>query len=282
MSTVLFDTPGPRTRARHRIYTVVASLAIAGLVALALRQMYTTGQLEYDLWEPFVTPDFVRVLLVDGLLKTLEMAFFSIIFAVLLGLVLGSGKLSDRAFVRWPCWAFVEFFRAVPLLLLMVFVFYSFGVGGGIGSFWSVVVALTLYNGSVLAEVFRAGINAVPAGQAEAAYAMGMRKSQVMTTVLLPQGVKIMLPAIISQCVVALKDTSLGYYIVAPGLTAVADLIMGEFHNTVPTVIVVSALYISANLVLTWLATWVQRRFVGEQKPLEVSTLGAPGSGAAT
>ena len=282
MSTVLFDTPGPRTRARHRIYTVVASLALAGLVALALRQMYTTGQLEYDLWEPFFTPDFVRVLLVDGLLKTLEMAFFSIIFAVLLGLVLGSGKLSDHAFVRWPCWAFVEFFRAVPLLLLMVFIFYSFGVGDGIGSFWSVVVALTLYNGSVLAEVFRAGINAVPAGQAEAAYAIGMRKSQVMTTVLLPQGVKIMLPAIISQCVVALKDTSLGYYIVAPGLTAVGDVIVNEFRNTVPTVIVVSALYISANLVLTWLATWVQRRFVGEQKPLEVSTLGAPGSGAAT
>ena len=282
MSTVLFDTPGPRTRARHRIYTVVASLALAGLVALALRRMYTTGQLEYDLWEPFVTPDIVRVLLVDGLLKTLEMAFFSIIFAVVLGLVLGGGKLSDHAFVRWPCWAVVEFFRAVPLLLLMVFIFFSFGVGDGIGSFWSVVVALTLYNGSVLAEVFRAGINAVPAGQAEAAYAMGMRKSQVMTTVLLPQGVKIMLPAIISQCVVALKDTSLGYYIVAPGLTAVGDVIVNEFRNTVPTVIVVSALYISANLVLTWLATWVQRRFVGEQKPLEVSTLGAPGSGAAT
>ena len=282
MSTVLFDTPGPRTRARHRIYTVVASLALAGLVALALRQMYTTGQLEYDLWEPFFTPDFVRVLLVDGLLKTLEMAFFAIIFAVLLGLVLGSGKLSDHAFVRWPCWAVVEFFRAVPLLLLIIFIFFSYGTGDGVGEFWSVVIGLTLYNGSVLAEVFRAGINAVPAGQAEAAYAIGMRKSQVMTTVLLPQGVKIMLPAIISQCVVALKDTSLGYYIVAPGLTAVGDVIVNEFRNTVPTVIVVSALYISANLVLTWLATWVQRRFVGEQKPLEVSTLGAPGSGAAT
>ena len=84
--------------------------------------------------------------------------------------------------------------------------------------------ALTLYNGAVLAEVFRAGINAVPKGQSEAAYAIGMRKSQVMNIILLPQAVKIMIPAIISQCVVALKDTSLGYLIAAPGLTRVGTL----------------------------------------------------------
>ena len=103
----------------------------------------------------------------------------------------------------------------------MIFIFFTYGVGDGFGSFWSVVIALTLYNGSVLAEVFRAGVNAVPAGQAEAAYAIGMRKTQVMTIVLLPQAVKIMLPALISQLVVALKDTSLGAYILAPGLTYV-------------------------------------------------------------
>ena len=116
----------------------------------------------------------------------------------------------------------VEFFRAVPVLLMMIFIFLTFGAGeGGIGSYWSVVIALTLYNGAVLAEVFRAGILAVPRGQAEAAYAIGMRKTQVMRQILLPQAVKIMLPAIISQCVVALKDTSLGYVILAPGLTQV-------------------------------------------------------------
>lgn len=280
MSTVLFDTPGPRTRARHRIYTVVASLGLLVLVGLVLKRMYDTGQLEYSLWEVFVTPDFIGVLLIDGLLKTLQMAFFSIIFAVIFGLVFGSAKLSDRAWIRWPAWAVVEFFRAVPVLLLMIFIFFSYGVGDGIGSLWSVVIALTLYNGSVLAEVFRAGINAVPSGQAEAAYAIGMRKSQVMTVVLLPQGVKIMLPSIISQCVVALKDTSLGYYISAPGLTAVAKLIYGEFSNQVQTALVVAAMYIAVNLVLTWIATWVQRKFVGEKK-LEAFTVGNAASGAA-
>jgi glutamate transport system permease protein len=269
MSSVLFDAPGPRTTARHRLYTVVAAVFLLAIVGFFGWRMSDTGQFTYAKWEPFVTPSFIRAILVDGLLKTLEMAVSSILFAVVLGFLLGVGKLSDHAWLRWPCWVVVEFFRAVPLLLLITFIFFSYGIGEtGIGSYWSVVIGLTLYNGSVLAEVFRAGINAVPKGQSEAAYAIGMRKSQVMMSVLMPQGVKIMLPAIISQCVVALKDTSLGFYVLAPGLTRVGKAIYGEFFNQVPTAIVLAALYIAANLVLSWVATWAQRKFVGERKVL--------------
>lgn len=276
MSTnVLYDAPGPRTIARHRIYTIVTLTALIALLALIVWRLYDTGQLEYDKWEVFVTPEYVRVILVDGLLKTLEMAFFSIIFAVVFGLVFGIGKLSDHAWVRWPAWLVVEFFRAVPVLLLMTFLFLWLSVGDGpLSSFWCVVVALTLYNGSVLAEVFRAGINAVPRGQVEAAYALGLRKGQVTNEIQLPQAVKIMLPALISQCVVALKDTSLGYYILAPGLTAVMKPIYLEFGNQVPAAIVFSALYIACNLVLSGLATWVQHRYVGERSPLDLTRVG--------
>ncbi|WP_416954331.1 amino acid ABC transporter permease [Nocardioides sp. T5] len=282
-TSVLFDAPGPRTVARHRIYSVVSLVALAALVAFVVWTMYDTGQLEYELWEPFVTPEYVEYILVDGLLETLKMAFFSIIFAVVFGLVFGVAKLSDRAWVRWPAWLVVEFFRAVPVLLLMVFAFFLLAIGDGpLTSFWCVVIALTLYNGSVLAEVFRAGINAVPRGQAEAAYAVGMRKSQVMTSVLLPQAVKIMLPAIISQMVVALKDTSLGYYILAPGLTAVGKPIYLEFNNQVQVAIVITALYVAVNLVLTWIATKVQKRLVGEKSPLELSRVGNLDGGSNT
>ena len=174
-----------------------------------------------------------------GILPTLRMAAGGVIGALVLGFVLGIGKLSDHELVRMPCWAAVEFFRAVPVLILMVFFFAIYGIGhGDTGPIWCVVAALSLYNGAVLAEVFRAGILAVPAGQAEAAYAVGMRKGQVMRIVLLPQAVKIMIPAIISQCVVALKDTSLGYAIAAPGLTAVARPIYLEFQNHVPAYVV--------------------------------------------
>lgn len=274
-ASILFDAPGPRTIARHRVYSAVSVAALLALVAFAIWKLYAEDQLSYDLWEPFLTPKYIQYILVDGLLKTLQMAFFSIVFAVVIGLLLGVAKLSDRSWVRWPAWLFVEFFRAAPVLLLMVFAFYLLSIGNGpLSPFWCVVIALTLYNGSVLAEVFRAGINAVPQGQSEAAYAIGMRKSQVMTSVLLPQGVKIMLPSIISQMVVALKDTSLGYYILAPGLTAVGKPIYLEFGNQVPTAIVITAIYVAVNLVLTLLATVLQKRLVGEKKVLEVPMVG--------
>jgi glutamate transport system permease protein len=279
MSSVLFDTPGPASRRRYRLYSILGTVLLGVVLGLVVWRMYATGQFAYALWEPFLTPEYIKALLTDGLLKTLAMAFSAVLLAVVFGLVLGVGKLSDRGWIRWPAFVVVEFFRAVPVLLLMIFVFLAYGAGGGgIGSYWSVVIALTLYNGSVLAEVFRAGILAVPRGQAEAAYAIGLRKSQVMNSILLPQGVKIMLPAIISQCVVALKDTSLGYAILAPGLTAVGKSIFQQFSNQLQTAIVVASIYIAANLVLTAIATWVQRRLVGEKKPLEVPNVGREGA----
>jgi glutamate transport system permease protein len=279
MSSVLFDTPGPASRRRYRLYSVLGAVLLGVVLGLVVWRMYASGQFAYDLWEPFVTPEYIKALLTDGLLKTLAMAFSAVLLAVLFGLVFGVAKLSDHGWIRWPAFLVVEFFRAVPVLLLMIFVFLTYGAGGGgIGSYWSVVIALTLYNGSVLAEVFRAGILAVPSGQAEAAYAIGLRKSQVMNSILLPQGVKIMLPAIISQCVVALKDTSLGYAILAPGLTEVGKAIFQQFSNQLQTTIVLACIYIAANLVLTAIATWVQRRLVGEKKPLEVPNVGREGA----
>jgi glutamate transport system permease protein len=278
-ASVLFDAPGPRTRARHRAYAVVAGVVLLGVLAWAVWRLYDDGQFEYDKWEVFITPKYIDVILVDGVLQTLKMAATSIVFAVALGFVLGMGKLSDHGWVRWPAWAVVEFFRALPVLLMMVFVWYLIGIEKDGASYWAVVIALTLYNGAVLAEVLRAGVNAVPHGQAEAAYAIGMRKTQVMNIILMPQAVKIMLPALISQCVVTLKDTALGYAVQSPGLTAVMKPIFLEFNNRVPTMFVIAGLYIVINLLLTWLATWVQKRFVGEKKQLVVPMVGQDGGG---
>jgi glutamate transport system permease protein len=271
MTSVLFDAPGPATRRRHRMYSLLGTVLLLAAAGFVLWRLQETGQLAYALWEPFVTPSYMRALLVEGM----QMAFGSVLLAVVFGLVFGVAKLSEHGWVRWPAFVVVEFFRAVPVLLLMFFIFLTYGAGeGGIGSYWSVVIALTLYNGAVLAEVFRAGVLAVPHGQAEAAYALGLRKSQVMTSVLLPQAVKIMLPAIISQCVVALKDTSLGYAILAPGLTEVGKSIFQEFSNQLQAAIVMAAMFIAVNLLLSALATWVQRKLVGERKPLTVPMVG--------
>jgi glutamate transport system permease protein len=274
-ASVLFDAPGPRTIARHRMYSVIAGIALVAVLAWAAWRFYDAGQFEYDKWEPFVTPEYLVSLLVDGLLITLSLAAFAILGAVVMGTVLGLGKLSDHALVRLPCAAVVEFFRATPVLLLMIFIWYALGIKEDRNAWIAVVAALTLYNGSVLAEVLRAGINAVPKGQSEAAYAIGMRKSQVMSIVLVPQAVKIMFPAIISQCVVAMKDTALGAAVSAPGLMYVGTQIYKEFgNNRVPTMFVVAVLYILVNLLLLWLATWAQKKYVGEKK-LVVPMVGA-------
>ncbi len=264
MSTVLFDTPGPRTRARHRLYTIIAGIVLVALLAWFVWYLYEQGEFAYELWEPLVTPAFVEALW-QGLLDTLAMAALAILLAVVVGFLLGVGKLSEHRMVRWPSWLVVEFFRAVPLLLLIIFLFLG---PIGLSPYWSVVVGLILYNGSVLAEITRAGVLAVPKGQVEAAYALGMRKTQVMLSIQLPQAVKIMIPAIISQCIVALKDTSLGYYVLAPGLTTVGRQIWNEFGNQLQTALVLSAIYIVVNLMLTALALWAQRRLVGERKPI--------------
>lgn len=271
---VLYDAPGPRTVARHRVYAIVSGVVLLGILAWVIWRLYDSNQFAYDKWEVFITPRYVEVILVDGLLTTLKMAFTAILGAVVLGFVLGVGKMSDHGWVRWPAWAVVEFFRAMPVLLLMVFLWYLIGINRDGASYWAVVLALTLYNGAVLAEVLRAGVNAVPKGQSEAAYAIGMRKTQVMNIVLMPQAVKIMLPALISQCVVALKDTALGFAVSSPGLTAVAKLIYLGFNNRVPAMLVVAAIFIIVNLLLGLLATWVQKRFVGEKDALALSSVG--------
>lgn len=264
-ASVLFDAPGPRTRARHRLYTIISSIVLLAIVALILWQLWRKDQFAYKYWEPFVTPNIVE-LLVKGLGQTLLAALTAIIGALLWGVVFGVGKLSDHRLVRWPAWTVVEFFRAVPLLMLIIATWYFFGADPGPTAYWALVAGLVLYNGAVFAEIFRAGINAVDRGQSEAAYALGMRKSMVMRIILIPQAIKIMLPAFISQTIVALKDTSLGYAILAPGLTREGKIIFGTFRNTIQTALVLAAIYIVANLILSWIATKAQRRFAGENK----------------
>ncbi len=271
-ASILYDAPGPRTVRRHRTYTLGVSVSIAVVLGLIGLRLYQAGQFSYDLWEVFITPRYVEAILVDGLLVVVQMAASAVVLSVVFGLVFGIAKLAESPFVRLPATVVVEFFRAVPVLLLMILLFFTFGISRGDGgAYWSVVLALMLYNGSVLAEVFRAGILAVPNGQSEAGLAIGLRRSQVTNLILLPQAVRIMLPSIVSQCVVALKDTSLGYAVAAPGLVLLMTRIGQQFGNQLPTYLVTAVLYVLMCSTLTAIATWTQRRFTGQH-----STDGSP------
>jgi glutamate transport system permease protein len=261
-TTVLYDAPGPRTRQRQRAYSVVLLVLAAAVAGWVLWKLQQAGEFDPEFWSGMLHGN-IWVAIGNGVVATVEAAALAIVLAVALGLVLAVGRLSDRAWVRLPCTWFVEFFRAIPVLLMMIFVFAA--TGGHIEStetrgLVAVVGGLMLYNGSVLAEVFRAGIRAVPRGQAEAGYAVGMRKAQVMTIVLIPQAVRFMLPAIVSQCVVALKDTSLGFIAAYTELSRQGRSIALFLHNNLMVYVVIALVYVAMNSIVSELAAWLERR----------------------
>ncbi|MFJ6570535.1 amino acid ABC transporter permease [Streptomyces sp. NPDC091292] len=270
-SSVLYDAPGPKARVRNLIYTVVGSAAVLGLIVFAVYRLNVKGQLEPEVWNIFNNAG-VRTNIRDGVLATLKAFALAGVLSLVLGLLLAVARLSDHKPVRWLATGFIELFRAVPLLitiygLWVVFLTYrdNLGVIGDSTAFWALVIGLTVYNGCVQAEVLRAGINAVPRGQVEAAYALGLRKSQVMMTLLLPQAVRSMLPTVISQLVVTLKDTSLGYMILYPELlyaarTMANNIIVNGENPITPVVIVVGAIYVALCMALSSLASWIERR----------------------
>ena len=261
-STVLFDAPGPATRRRHLLYSGLFLLVFVGVVAWVFVRLDDAGQLEGEIFDRLFAENIVSAIL-DGLLNTLKAAVLAIVLAVLLGFVLATGRLSDHAWIRWPATAVIEFFRAVPLLLLIIFIFALLG-GRGLETqtrgLMALVGGLMLYNGSVLAEVFRAGVNAVPKGQAEAAYAIGMRKTQVLMIIQMPQAVRFMLPAIISQCVVALKDTSLGFAAAYLELLRQGRLIAEFVGNNLWTYVMIALIYIVLNSIVSAIATVLEKR----------------------
>lgn len=256
-ASVLYDLPGPAARRRHRIAGGVGALGVAVVLGLVGVRLAEEGQFEARTWE-FLTVAGTYEAIWEGLVNTLRVAVVAVALSLAFGGLLAVGRLSRPALLRWPAIAIIEFFRAVPLLLLILFVFLGFG--NDIGRFWSLVVALVLYNGSVLAEVFRAGIQAVPRGQREAAYAIGLRDSQVMRLVLAPQAVRVMLPAIISQSVVALKDSALGLIIAYEELARVGRQLYVFYNNPLAVGVTIAAIYVVINYTLSRIAVMLEAR----------------------
>lgn len=269
MSTALFDVPGPRARVRHRLYAVLGTLVVVGVIAFVIYRFAGSGQFDARRWE-WVEYAQIQRDLIDALLNTLQAFAIGAVLALAFGAIFAAGRMSDHAIIRVPSMIIVEFFRAVPLVILMFVFHYGFAIGAPI---YSVVLGLMLYNGAVLAEIFRAGVLALPRGQSEAAYAVGMRKTQVMNLVLLPQALRAMLPAIISQLVVLLKDTALGFLITYEELLYYARYLGGipDFGRPlVPLTLVVAAMYIVMCLLLTWLAHYLSKRERRSKKHIDL------------
>jgi His/Glu/Gln/Arg/opine family amino acid ABC transporter permease subunit len=262
-ATVLFDLPGPRAKRRHQIATVVVGLVVLLLIGLALWRLAANQQLDPARWAIlFDVRSGVPQALGTALVNTLQVAAVGMVAATLLGALLAFGRLSDHAWVRVPVTAVVEFFRAVPLLILILFCLLYLRVD----AFGALALGLTLYNMAVLAEIFRAGLLSVDRGQSEAAYALGMRKWQVMLLILMPQAVRRMLPVLIAQLVVLLKDSSLGFIVGYFELLRQARSLV-EFFNfqfggiyTFQLYVAAGLIYIVVNVLLSMLGRYVEKR----------------------
>ena len=267
---VLFDAPGPRTRFRYNIIAVVGGLVIAGLLFLLIRALAAKDQFTAQKWQPFLEPATWTAYLLPGLWGTLVAAFYSIILAVVLGILLGMGRLSQLAPVRWACGIFVEFFRAVPVLMMMLFAYYvflfGFQVSGDYLSLYGVIAGLTFYNSSVIAELIRSGVGALPAGQREAGLAVGLTPFQTLRLVQLPQAITLMLPSIVSQMVVVLKDSALGFWILYVELVRAGQTLASGRANLIPTFLVIAAIFIGLNYLLTLAARYLERRLQARRR----------------
>lgn len=287
-ASVLFDAPGPRARLRNHLITAVTVVVLLLVAWVVYSKLDERGQLTAAKWEPFLTANLWKTYVLPGIQGTLTAAAISIVLALILGFLLGVGRLSHITPLRTLCATVVEFFRAVPVLVMMIFAYFLFGQYDLFPSkqlaLAAVVTGLTLYNGAVIAEIVRAGVHAVPRGQGEAAVALGLSWGQTMRSILLPQAVTSMLPVLVSQLVVVLKDTAIGYQITFLEMVRQGTQLGASYGNYIPALIVIAILMISVNFALSVAATRLERRLRRSRKaptPLDAQAIeqeGAPGA----
>lgn len=265
--TVLFDAPGPKARKRITIINIVATIGVLGVLYWVLSVLQSQGQLNPRLWLNAINGNAWANYLLPGLQFTLQAAVIAIVTSMIFGLAAGMLRLSSLAFVRAITMAVVEFFRAVPLLVLMIFLYFLYSQLANYGlldarnaAYFAVITALTLYNGAVISELVRSGVNTLPKGQREAALSIGMTRGRSLVSVEVPQALVAMLPSLVSQFVIILKDSALGYMISFSELLRYARQLGAGYGNILQTLVVAAVVFILVNFLLRWVANTLSKR----------------------
>ena len=286
-TSVLYDAPGPRARRRAAVGGAIATLAVLMLMGVAIKRLADQGQFAGQLWGPILKPSdenfpLVWKLIGKGALATMTAAALAIAFSLVIGGVVGVARMMLGRRSRMPIVGLIELLRGLPVVITIYFasrVLPELGVDltgmpGGSG-LWFLVIGLTAYNCVIIAEIIRAGVASLPGGQREAALAIGLTPGATMRLVLLPQAVRVMLPALISQLVVILKDTSLAAVLgLYTELLRQGNLIALNLHNPIQILSVVGVIFILINYSLSRLATWADQRSV--RKPQVTHIEAAP------
>lgn len=257
---VLADALGPRGRRQARIASVVAVLAIAGLGVGAVRRLSDHGQLDGRMYKPFTQWAALKFYLV-GLEHTARVAAVAMVLAMAIGIVMALLRLTRSRLLRLLAAVYVEFFRGLPLYLLIIFSAFALpSYGIRISLLSALTLGLVVYNSAILCEVFRAGILSLDRGQTDAGSALGMGYWQVMLLVLVPQAARRMAPAIVSQLVTLTKDTSLGVIVAYEELLRRSQIAGEFFKNPLQSVVFAAILYIIVNFTLSQVARRLEVR----------------------
>ncbi|MDN5755656.1 MAG: amino acid ABC transporter permease [Arthrobacter sp.] len=282
-ASVLFDTPGPKARRNIILINILGAVVIVAVLWWTISGLAAKGQMAPGKWDDFLEANTWVDYLLPGLANTLKAAALAIVGSVVFGLIFGIGRLSKNKLINVFCSIIVEFFRSVPVLLMIVFfnIFFSRNLQiSSDSAMWAVVAALVFYNGSVVAELIRSGVRNLPKGQREAGTAIGLTTGQCLRAVEIPQALVAMLPALISQFVVILKDSALGYIISFNELLFYGRTYSSPNGNVLQALIVVAAVFIIINFALSKLATIVSRRLSSrgetKTKPGARALVGAP------
>ena len=260
MRDALYEAPGPKTRHRVRIGTAVSAVVVLLAIAAVIRQFWVTGQLAPRYWSLFLQWTTWRFL-GQGLLGTVAVALTAGAIALVLGLTLMLGRTSGLRPLAALCRVVTDFFRGVPSLLLIYFFFFvPAQLGLKMPSFWMLALPVALAASGVLAEVFRAGVNAVPKGQVEAALSIGLSRAQTMRRVVLPQAVRYVIPSLIAQLVVVVKDTTVAYVVSFPDLMQNARVLITSFDALVSMYLVIAVIYILINYAINKASVYVAHR----------------------
>jgi glutamate transport system permease protein len=240
--------------------SIVSGVVILVLIAVAINRLADKGQLAEAKWRPLTQWSVLKFFL-GGLGNTVKAALTAMVIALAVGAVVGLARLARGWPQRWLAGLYVQFFRGLPLYILILFSWVGLPkLGVKLDVFWYLVLALAVYNSAILAEIFRAGILSLDRGQSEAASAIGLRYWQAMGLVIVPQAVRRMVPAIVSQLVTLLKDTSLGILVAYEELLRRARISSEFFHNPVHSIALVALIYIAVNATLSFVATRLEAR----------------------
>ena len=260
MRDALYEAPGPKTRHRVRIGTAVSAVVVLLAIAAVIRQFWVTGQLAPRYWSLFLQWTTWRFL-GQGLLGTVAVALTAGAIALVLGLTLMLGRTSGLRPLAALSRVVTDFFRGVPSLLLIYFFFFvPAQLGLKMSSFWMLTLPVALAASGVLAEVFRAGVNAVPRGQVEAAMSIGLSPAKTMFKIVLPQAVRYVIPSLIAQLVVVVKDTTVAYVVSYPDLMQNARVLITSYDALVSMYLVVAVIYILINYLINRASVYIANK----------------------